>query len=204
MRNIPLRSILTDMVIPMAIFTVLANYGEPLAGILCAGLWGIFRVIWESIQLKKVSIFSLFTIIFLLIEFLTFYLAENLYWLSLGIRSGLYGVCVLSTLFLRKSLMQTIVEESRTTKFTEEFKETKYYRNCWRFVTTVFGMAYILKGLLFIYISPQLDVGTAFIIRTLLGGPLIIGIIAFACWFPHKYWGNEYKKGNITVQIIQN
>jgi hypothetical protein len=199
-----LRSILIDMIIPMASFAVLANYGKPFIGIVCAGLWSIFRVIWENVKLKKVPLFSLITIIFVFIEFVTFYIAENLYWFSLGIRSGLYGACVLSTLCLDKSLMQIIVEESRTTKFTEAFKETKYYRNCWRFVTAIFGTAYILKGLFFIYIAPRLDMGTAITIRMLLGGPLIIGIIAFACWFPHKYWGNEYKKGNITVQIIQN
>jgi hypothetical protein len=82
---------LIDMIIPMTSFAALANYGKPLIGIICAGLWSVFRVIWESVKLKKVPLFSLITIIFVFVEFVTFYIAENLYWFSLGIRSGLYG-----------------------------------------------------------------------------------------------------------------
>jgi hypothetical protein len=132
----------------------------------------VFRVIWKSRRLGKISWLSLFAIIFVLIEFVTFSIAQKIYWLFMGIRNRLYEFGVLATLLLHKALIQTIVEESKTTKFTEEFKEIKHYRNYWRFVTAVFGILYILKRLFFIYIALQLDAGTAFIIRTLLGWPL--------------------------------
>lgn len=199
----PVRMLLVDMVIPMLSYSVLANYGKPLAGIFFAGIWSMIRAVWESTRHKKVSIFALITIVFTVVEFITFYVSNSLYWLSLAIRSEFYGILVMATLTLKKTFIEIMVEESKTTNFTEEFKETRYYRNCWRFVTAVWGIAYITKGLFYLYVAPELDVGLAFTMRAILGWPLDIILIAFSIQFPHKYWHREYEKGNITVPIIK-
>lgn len=84
-QNIPWRMILIDMVIPMVSYSVLANFGKPLTGIFFAGLWSIIRGALESAKNKKISIFTLITMIFALVEFVTFYVSSSLYWISLGI-----------------------------------------------------------------------------------------------------------------------
>jgi len=203
-QNIPWRMILIDMVIPMVSYSVLANCGKPLSGIFFAGLWSIFRGILESAKNKKISIFTLITMIFALIEFVTFYVSNSLYWISLGVRSELYGSFVIFTLLSKKTFIEIMVEESKTTPFTEEFKNTKHYRNCWRLVTIIWGIVYILKGFYYIYIAPELAIGMAFIIRAVLGWPLDIILIAFSIWFPYKYWHHEYNRGNIIVPIKRN
>lgn len=200
-QHFPWRMLLIDMVIPMVSYSVLANYGKPLAGIFFAGLWSIIRGIFESAKNKKISIFTLITMIFALVEFVTFYVSNSLYWISLGIRSGLYGSFVIVTLLFKKTFIEIMVEEAKTTQFTEEFKNTKQYRNCWRFVTITWGIAYILKGFYYIYIAPELAIGIAFIIRAVIGWPLDIILIAFSIWFPHKYWNYESNRGNIVVPI---
>jgi hypothetical protein len=188
----------------MVSYSVLANCGKPLSGIFFAGLWSIIRGILESAKNKKISIFTLITMIFALVEFVTFYVSNSLYWISLGIRSELYGSFVILTLLFKKTFIEIMVEESKTTQFTEEFKNTKHYRNCWRFVTIIWGIAYILKGFYYIYIAPELAIGMAFIIRAVLGWPLDIILIAFSIWFPYKYWHHEYNRGNIIVPIKRN
>lgn len=105
------------------------------------------------------------------------------------------------TLLFKKTFIEIMVEESKTTQFTEKFKKTKQYRNCWRFVTIIWGIAYILKGFYYIYIAPELAIEIAFIIRAVIGWPLDIILIAFSIWFPHTYWRRESDRGNITVPI---
>ena len=198
----PRRIFLLDMAIPLLSYSILANCGNPLVGIVFAGLWSIVRVIWKSARHKKVSVFAVITMIFAAVEFAAFYISNNLYWLSLGIRSGLYGLLVTLTLVFRKSFIEIMVEESKTTNFTEEFKRTKPYRNCWKLVTVIWGMTYMIKGFFYEYFAPQLDLGIAFTLRVILGWPLTIVLIAFSIWFPHKYWDREREKGNISVPII--
>ena len=202
-QHFPVRMLLIDMAIPLLSYSVLANYGKPLAGIFFAGIWSMIRVVWESVRHKKVSIFALITIVFTAVEFVTFYVSNSLYWFSLAIRSEFYGILVMATLVLKKTFIEIMMEESKTTNFTEEFKETGYYRNCWRFVTAVWGITYVIKGLFYLYVAPELDVGIAFTMRAILGWPLDIILIAFSIQFPHKYWHSEYEKGNITVPIIK-
>lgn len=202
-RHFPVRTLLIDMAIPILCYSVLANYEKPLAGIFFAGVWSIMRAVWESVRHKKVSIFALMTIVFTVIEFIMFYVSSSLYWLSLAIRSEIYGILVMATLAFKKTFIEIMVEESKTTNFTEEFKETKYYRNCWRLVTAAWGITYIAKGLFYLYVAPELDIGLAFTIRAILGWPLDIILIAFSIQFPHKYWHREYEKGNITMPIIK-
>ncbi len=203
-QHFPWRMLLIDMGIPMVSYSVLANCGKPLTGIFFAGLWSIIRGALESAKNKKISIFTLITMIFALVEFVTFYVSNSLYWISLGIRSELYGFFVILTLLLKKTFIEIMVEESKTTQFTEEFKNTRQYRNCWRFVTIIWGIAYILKGFYYIYIAPEIAIGMAFIIRAVIGWPLDILLIAFSIWFPHTYWCRESDRGNITVPIKRN
>lgn len=202
-RHFPVRTLLIDMVIPILCYSVLANYEKPLAGIFFAGVWSIMRAVWESIRHKKVSIFVLITIVFTVIEFIMFYVSNSLYWFSLAMRSEFYGILVIATLAFKKTFIEIMVEESKTANFTEEFKETKYYRNCWRWVTVVWGIAYIAKGLFYLYVAPELEIGLAFTIRAILGWPLDIILIGFSIQFPHTYWHREYEKGNITMPIIK-
>lgn len=197
----PVRMLLMDMAVPILGYSVLAYYGKPLGGIFFAGLWSIMRLVWESVRNKKVSIFALITIVFAVVELIMLCVSNNWYWLSLAIRSGCYGIFILATLAFKRTFIEIMVEESKMANFTEEFKQTRYYRNCWRYVTAVWGTAYIAKGLFYLCVAPGLVFGFALTMRTVLGWPLDIVLIAFSIQFPHRYWHSEYAKGNITVPI---
>ncbi len=199
----PLKMLFLDMLIPIFCYVGLANYGEPLAGLFFAGIWSIGRAIAQGIQKRKISVFTFIAIVFTVVECITFYFYDHLYWLSLAVRSEFYGIAVMGTMFSRKTFIERMVEQSNTTNFTDAFKNTDPYRNCWRYVNAVWGIVYIAKGLFYLYIAPELDLGMAFTFRAVLGWPLDILLIVFSIQFPHKYWHWAHKQGKITVSIVK-
>lgn len=177
-------------IIPVLIFTVFDKLNMTLNGVILSGLWSVGVVLVNLIKEHKVNALAMMAGIFSAISLVgtiisknpTFYLAAPI------LRDILIAVVFFGSLFLERSLIQIIVEQTYLKNVSEEFKKKSQYKSAWMILTFTWGILNVSQALIRIILIYTVSTSSYFAISTLYDNISTPLLIVFSITFPRWYW----------------
>ena len=175
----------------MAIFYLLHPSGHPFVGAVLAASWGLGVVLIQYWRSRRIDVFAGLALAMVSIELLLVIVTRDpqFYLASEAIQSAAYGLLLLGSLMFSRSLIQVLAEETgATATISETLRNAPKYRTAWSILSIVWGGVSWLKAGVLIWAQWGLPLEPFLLLRTLLGLPVLVGLLAFSFWFPGWYW----------------
>ena len=193
-RHFPRRDFVVGGLIPLLLFTALSRQGQPLAGILVAGSWGLGLTLFDWWRTRRVQGFAVLAVIFAAIQLVTTLITRNPgFFLFAGvINAAVEELVYFASLLFPRSLIQIAAEAmGATAGIPEELRNSPAYPAAWQRLTAIWGAVTLAKGLGLALARDLLPLEASLLLGLLLGWPLQIALLAFSFWFPGWYWSRQ-------------
>ncbi len=190
-QNFPVRQFILGALIPLMIFYIFKSFGQPLAGALLAGSWGLGVVLVVYWRTRRIELFAGLATTLAVIELVTTAITRSpaFFLASASIDSAAYGFIFLSSLLFSRPVLQLMAEETVGIEtFSGNLRRSPPYRTAWQILTTVWGGVYLCKAILLVLLQLRLPLEVFLVFRTLLGWPVWAILFSFSFWFPGWYW----------------
>lgn len=190
LKNVFNKDFVVSAIIPIMIFYLLDRNGMTMNGIILSGGWCVGVVLINFLIERKINALALISVIFSAIGLIGTVISKNatFYLVSPIIQDILAALIFFGSLFLKKSLVQVVVEQSYLKNASEELKKFPKYESAWRILTVLWGVVNISHAVLKIILLYSVSTSAYYAISTAYGsisGPIFI---AFSIMFPKWYW----------------
>ena len=191
--NFPWKDVIVGFLIPKVIFLYGLNRKLPF-------FWGGIAIAWciavffiGRARTHKTNIFAVLALALILVRIFVVIAQRDprMYLVLVALDEFIFGVIFLFSLFFRRSIIEVFADASGV-KAPEEIKRSKYYSEAWRIVTAVWGVAYLLFGMVLVLLNVN-DLKIVGKIDMFAWLPLLVILFIFTIVFPRWYWKNNYK-----------
>lgn len=110
------------------------------------------------------------------------------YLISPIIQDILFAIIFFWSLFLERSLVQIIVEQSYLKNAPEELRKKPKYKSAWRILTLSWGILNVSQAVLRTILLYSVSVSSYYAISTIYGNISAPLLLAFSIMFPKLYW----------------
>lgn len=190
LKNIFNMDFILSAIIPIIIFYVFDKNERIIYGIILSGVWSIGVVLVNFIKERKINTLALISVIFSGIGLIGTVISQNatFYLISPIIQDILAALIFFGSLFLKKSLIQVVVEQSYLKNASEELKKRAKYKSAWRILTVLWGFVNLSHAVLKIILFYSVSTSAYYAISTAYGTISSPIFIAFSIMFPKWYW----------------
>lgn len=192
-KNILNRDFVVSAIIPIIIFTVFNNYKMTFNGIILSGLWCIGVVLINFIKEHKINALAAMAGIFSAVGLIGTVISKNpvFYLIAPIVQDILCALIFFGSLFLERSLIQIIVEQSYLKNVPEEFKRKPKYKSAWRILTGAWGILNISQAVLRTILLYSVSMSSYYAISTIYSNVSTPLLLAVSITFPKWYWKME-------------
>lgn len=187
-KNAPWKDFFVGLFIPLNLLQVFVALKEPLVGVALASVWCILMLIIDWVKVKRLSIFSLITLIMILLNtapaFLRLHFDLHLY-VKAGDNLIFAGVFLISIL-LGKPFILNFVPKEALEKIPEKIRATSYYMKSWNIVSAVWGFTYLLSCVIVLYLE-SIKSSHAHLADFIFTWPIVMFLLVFSVLFPKMY-----------------
>jgi len=189
LKNVFNKDFVASAIIPIIIFLAFDKIGMTIDGIILSGVWCIGVVCINFIKEHELNALAAMSAIFSGIGLIGTIISKNptFYLVSPIIRDILCALMFFGSLFLKRSLVQIIVEQSFLKNAPEELKKQPKYKAVWRILTIAWGFLNISQVVIRIVLLYSVSMTSYYAISTSydsISGPIMI---AFSIMFPKWY-----------------
>lgn len=190
LKNIFNREFIISAIIPIIIFSYFSHINEVLTGIILSALWSIGVVIVNYIKERKINALATMAGVFSAVGLIGTIISKDpkFYLIAPIIQDFLYALVFFGSVFLERSLIQIIVEQTYLKNVPEDFRRQKKYKNAWIIITCAWGVLNVVQAVVRIILLKSLSMDSYYAINTLISnisGPVLL---AFSITFPRWYW----------------
>ena len=199
-KSAPWRDFFTGLFIPLTLLQFFIGLKEPMLGIALASGWCVLMLIIDWVKTKKLSIFSLITLIMIILNTAPAFLKTHLN-LQLYVKTGdnlIFAGIFLISILMGKPFILNFVPKEAQEKIPEKVRATSYYMKSWNIVSAVWGFTYLLSSIILVYLesikSPHIH-----FVDFLFTWPIIMFLLVFSVLFPKMYMMENSE--NIKAEI---
>ena len=190
LKNMFNKDFVVSAIIPIIIFSIFDKMEMTLNGIILSGVWSIGVVIINFIKEHKINALAVMGASFAGIGVIGTVISKNptFYLVSPIIKDILIALIFFGSLFLKKSLIQIIVEQSYLKNVPEDFKKQPKYKAAWRIVTIAWGILNVSQAVLRTVLLYSVSMSTYYATSTVYDNISTPLLLAFSILFPKWYW----------------
>lgn len=193
LKNIFNKDFVISAIIPVIIFSAFDKYGMTLNGIMLSGIWSVAVVCINFVKEHKFNALAAMSAIFSGIGLIGTIISKDptFYLVSPIIKDILCAIVFFGSLFLKKTLVEIIVEQSFLKNAPTELKKQLKYKIIWRILTIAWGFLNVSQVVLRIVLLYSVSMTSYYAISTSydnISGPIMI---AFSIMFPSWYLKNN-------------
>lgn len=190
LKSILNKDFVVSAIIPIIIFSVFDKMEMTLDGIILSGGWSIGVVVINFIKEHKINALAVMGASFAGVGVIGTVISKNptFYLVSPIIKDILIALIFFGSLFLKRSLIQIIVEQSYLKSVPEDFKKQPKYKAAWRIVTIAWGILNISQAVFRIVLLYSVSMSTYYATSTVYDNISTPLLLAFSILFPKWYW----------------
>ena len=198
------RDFLLCMFAPMMILEICSMTGVPLTGVCIALSWLVLVAIISLIKWRTVSMFAIITFIMILTQTIAAFLAPQHPFFTLvpSLDSTILGLIFIGSMLRPRPFVMSLVGRETIERTEAKFGKSKFFFKAWFDINIVWGMFYVLQGLLISY-TIALHVGTGKLLDFLMGWPAVLVLLYFSVDYPQRYWTKHWDKMKIEIEAAQ-
>jgi intracellular septation protein A len=184
------KDFVVSAIIPIIIFSVFDKMEMTLNGIILSGGWSVGVVLINFIKEHKINALAVMGASFAGIGVIGTVISKNptFYLVSPIIKDILIALIFFGSLFLKRSLIQIIVEQSYLKNVPEDFKKQPKYKAAWRIVTIAWGILNVSQAVLRTVLLYSASMSTYYATSTVYDNISTPLLLAFSILFPKWYW----------------
>lgn len=188
-KNILNREFVISAIIPVIIFSAFDKINMTLNGIILSGLWSIGVVLFNFIKEHKINALAAMAGIFSAVGLIGTIVSKNatFYLIAPIVQDILLAVVFFGSLFLERSLIQIIVEQTYLKNVPEESRRQPKYKSVWRILTVAWGILNISQAVVRIILLHSVSMSSYYEISTVYTNISTPLLIAFSITFPKWY-----------------
>jgi len=190
LKNIFNKDFVVSAIIPIIIFSVFDKMEMTLNGIILSGVWSIGVVLINFIKEHKINALAVMGASFAGVGVIGTVISKNptFYLVSPIIKDILIALIFFGSLFLKRSLIQIIVEQSYLKNVSEDFKKQPKYKAAWRIVTIAWGILNISQAGFRTVLLYSVSMSAYYATSTVYDNISTPLLLAFSILFPKWYW----------------
>ena len=190
LKNIFNKDFVVSAIIPIIIFSVFDKMEMTLNGIILSGVWSIGVVLINFIKEHKINALAVMGASFAGVGVIGTVISKNptFYLVSPIIKDILIALIFFGSLFLKRSLIQIIVEQSYLKNVPEDFKKQPKYKAAWRIVTIAWGILNISQAVFRTVLLYSVSMSAYYATSTIYDNISTPLLLAFSILFPKWYW----------------
>lgn len=190
LKNIFNREFVVSAVIPIIIFSIFNQMKMTLSGIILSALWSIGVVLVNYIKERKINALATMAGVFSAVGLIGTIISKNptFYLISPIVQDILYALVFFGSVFLERSLIQIIVEQTYLKNVPEDFKKQKKYKNAWVILTCAWGALNVFQAVIRIILLKSVSMSSYYAISTLISNISSPMLLVFSITFPRWYW----------------
>lgn len=184
------REFVISAIIPVIIFSVFDKLNMTLNGIILSGVWSIGVVIFNFIKEHKINALATMAGVLSAIGLIGTVVSNNptFYLISPIVQDFLIAIVFFGSLFLERSLIQIIVEQTYLKNVSEELRGKPKYKSAWRILTIAWGILNISQAIVRIVLLYSVSISSYYALSTLYSNISTPLLIAISITFPKWYW----------------
>jgi intracellular septation protein A len=184
------KDFVVSAIIPIIIFSVFDKMEMTFTGIILSGVWSIGVVLINFMKEHKINALAVMGASFAGVGVIGTVISKNptFYLVSPIIKDILIGLIFFGSLFLKRSLIQIIVEQSYLKNVPEDFKKQPKYKAAWRIVTIAWGLLNISQAVFRTVLLYSVSMSAYYATSTVYDNISTPLLLAFSILFPKWYW----------------
>ncbi|MBN1375002.1 MAG: hypothetical protein JXA01_02480 [Dehalococcoidia bacterium] len=202
--RIPWRDFLLCMFAPLLILEISSVAGAPLIGVYISLAWLILVTIISCITRHTISMFALITFIMIVTQTIAGFLSPHNSFFSLipSLDNTILGLIFIGSMLMPRPFVMSLVGKETIERTQEKFGKSKYFFKAWFDINIVWGLFYVIQGILISYIM-ILHLDTGKILDFLFGWPAVLVLLYFSVSYPGWYWAKNWEKMKVEIEAAQ-
>jgi intracellular septation protein A len=192
------------MFAPMVILEITSYLGVPMLGIYIALAWLILVAIVIYIIRHVVSLFAIITFIMVLTQTIAVFLKPKFAFLALipSVDNTIVGLIFIGSMLRPRPFIMALIGKETIERTEAKYGKSKYFFKAWFDINIVWGMFYILQGLIISY-TMLLNVDTGKLLNFLFGWPAVLILLYFSVAYPTWYWKKNWEKMKVEIEAAK-
>jgi hypothetical protein len=202
--RIPWLDFLPCMFAPMAILEISSLFGVSLIGVYIALAWLVLVAIVSYAVRRVVSLFAIITFVMILTQFIARFLeAKHPFFVLIpSLDNTIIGLIFIGSMLRPRPFIMSLIGKETIERTETKFGKSKYFFKAWFDINIVWGIFYVLQGLLISY-TLVLNVDTGKLLDFLLGWPTVLVLLYFSVDYPRWYWNRHWEKMKVEIEAAQ-
>ena len=202
--RIPWRDFLSCMVAPLVILEISSSVGAPLWGVYVSLGWLVIVAIITYITKHVVSLFAIITFIMTLTQSIAGFLAPQHPFFTLipSLDNTIVGLIFIGSMLRPRPFVMALIGKDTIERTEAKYGKSKYFFKAWFDINIVWGIFYILQGIIISYtMALHVDIGK--LLNFLLGWPTVLVLLYFSVSYPMWYWSRHWEKMKMEIEAAQ-
>lgn len=202
--RMPWRDFVLGMLVPLLLLQFVSLRSIPLLGLYCSLAWLAMVILAIGILTHTLSVYPVITLIVTVTIVAGRYLApmHPAFRLIPSLDATIIGLIFVGSMLRPRPFIMTLVDK-KTIEYTEaKFGKSKYFYKAWFDVNIIWGMFYIIQGLIISYLM-ILDMELGNILDALFGWPSILALLYVSVDYPRRYWQKHWENMRKEIEAAE-
>jgi hypothetical protein len=202
--RIPWRDFTLGMLVPLLLLQFVSLPSVPLLGVYCSLAWLVIVIVTICLVTHTLSAFPVITLIVTLTTVAGRYLTpmHPAFTLIPSLNATIIGLMFVGSMLRPRPFVMTLIDK-KTIEHTEaRFGKSKYFYKAWFDINIIWGMFYIIQGVIISY-SMILNVEIGNIINALFTWPSVLVLLYISVDYPRRYWQKHWQKMKEEIEAAE-
>jgi hypothetical protein len=202
--RMPWSSFILGMVVPLLLLEFVSLPSIPLLGVCCALAWLVIVIVTTAVLTRTLSVFSVITLIVTLTTVAGRYLtpAHPVLALIPSLDATIIGLMFVGSMLRPRPFIMSLVGKETIERTEMQFGKSKFFYKAWFDVNIIWGMFYIIQGVIISYLMIlNMEIGN--IINALFGWPSVLILLYISVDHPRRYWESNMEKMKREIEAAE-
>jgi len=200
----PWRDFIVGMLVPLLLLQFVSLPSVPLLGVYCLLFWLITLIVVTWVRTRKVIVFSVITLIVSITVIAGRFLSpvHPIFTLIPSLDASIIGLIFVGSMLTPRPFVISLVGKETLERTEKKFGKSKFFYKAWFDVNIMWGMFYIIQGLIISYVM-ILNLQLGKIMDLLFSWPAVLVLLYISVDHPRRYWERHAEKMRKEIEAAE-
>ena len=202
--RMPWRDFILGMLVPLLLLQFVSLPSVPLLGVYCSLAWLVIVIVTICILTRTISVFPVITLIVTLSIVAGRYLVHlhPVFTLIPSLDATIIGLVFVGSMLRPRPFIMTLIDKKTIERTEAKFGKSKYFYKAWFDVNIMWGMFYIIQGVIISYLMIlNMEIGN--IVNALFSWPSVLVLLYISVDYPRRYWEKHWEKMKEEIEAAE-
>ena len=202
--RVPWTSFLLFMFAPLVMMQVGSLLGEKVTSIFIALAWIVVAAAVNCLKTRILNPFALITFLMILTRFIGGFLENQFpaFVLTNSVDNTVIGLIFIGSMLRPRPFIMSLLDKDLLKRTEEKFGKSKFWYKAWFDINIVWGLFYILQGIIVSY-ATVLNIKSGSLIDFIFSWPTTLLLLFFSVSYPQWYWTRHGHDMKLEIEAAE-